>query len=367
MLHVVGTMDRGGAETLLMNLYREVDREQIQFDFLVHEGAPGDYDDEIRQLGGRLYRIPRLVAVNALSYRRAVREHLLKHPEHRVVHGHIGSSAAVYLREARRAGRYTIAHSHAKKFPLSPTELAFRTMSYPTRFIAHRLMAPTRRAGTDRYGRRFLNPGRGEVVANGIRTSRFACDEEAHQASKQALGLAGKPVIGHVGRFAVEKNHAFLLETFARTKALVSDAQLLCAGRGPLLAKVRSQALDLGVADSVHFLGVRDDVADVLRACDIFVFPSTAEGLGIAAVEAQASGLPTLLSTGVEADAVVTDLADRMDLAEGPQAWATWCANHLRALAPRRDRTSQVADAGYDIGATARRLSELYLQRSKGA
>ena len=125
VLQVIGVMDRGGAETMVMNLYRAIDREKIQFDFLVHEQREGDYDAEIVRLGGRIFRVPRYTGLNAISYRRHVRALFAAHPEWCVVHGHIGSCAPLYLSEAKRVGAFAIAHSHAQNYGSRLSGLAF--------------------------------------------------------------------------------------------------------------------------------------------------------------------------------------------------------------------------------------------------
>lgn len=360
VLHVIGAMDRGGAETMIMNLYRAINRDVIQFDFVVHEQRRCDYDEEIERLGGRIYRVPRFTGVNAVSYRRSFRRFFDEHPEHPIIHGHIGSSCALYLAEAKRAGRYTIAHSHSQNFPLTPSQAAFRVLSYPTRFVADYFMACSCKAGTDRYGRRFSDEHRGKVLENGIDLALYACDEGAHVAAKTAFGLDGVPVIGHVGRLAPEKNHEFLLKTVALVRKQLPDVRLVCVGRGPLLQQEQERARNLGIEDSVTFLGVRTDVPDLLRAFDIFVFPSVKEGLPISAIEAQASGVPSLLSTGVPDEAVVSSNVQRRPLDDGPQVWADRCIALLRGLPPRRDHREDVRAHGFDINDSARWLSAFY-------
>ena len=136
ILQVIGVMDRGGAETMIMNLYRAMDRSDLQFDFLVHEQREGDYDAEIRRLGGRLYRLPRFTGINERAYRRQCRLLFAQHPEWAVVHGHIGSSAPIYLSEAKRAGCFAIAHSHAQNYQTGLAGLAFNMVSHPVRRVA---------------------------------------------------------------------------------------------------------------------------------------------------------------------------------------------------------------------------------------
>ncbi len=368
VLQVIGVMDRGGAETMVMNLYRAIDRSKIQFDFLVHEQREGDYDAEVRQLGGRFFRLPRFNGVNARAYRRQVRAFFAEHPEYRVVHGHIGSSAPIYLSEAKRAGAYVIAHSHAQNFERGLAGLAFRVAARPVRGVADYFMACSREAGLDRFGEAVVSGDRFSIVPNGINVVRYACDQASHEAAKAALGLAGRPVVCHTGRLIPVKNHAFLLDVFARVHERVGEAVLVCAGRGELEAQLKARAAELGLADAVRFLGVVDNVPEVLAAADVFVFPSVKEGLPLAVVEAQAAGLPTTISTGVPDLALVSDRARRIPLDEGADAWAAFVLEDLDRAAsrPRTDAIEQVRKHGFDIVDSAARVSAFYERAAAG-
>ncbi len=362
VLHVIGAMDRGGAETMIMNLYRAMDREQIQFDFLVHEQRVCDYDEEIQDLGGRVFRaLPRYALVNHVRYRRLCREFFAERAEHPVVHGHIASSAAVYLREAKRAGRVAVAHSHAQNYPLSIPELGFRALAYPVRFVADRFLACSEEAGLDRFGERVVQSDSFRVVKNAIDVGAYACDAATHASAKEALGFAGTPLVGHVGRFDPVKNHCFLVEIFAEVTRRMPEARLVLVGRGPAEDEVRCRVREAGLADRVEFFGVTDRVPDVLKALDAFVFPSFSEGLSMAAVEAQAAGVPCVLSTGVPELAVVAPMAvERLSLDAGREAWADAV---LRALASNGDRAEGAAcarESGFDITDTARWLAAYY-------
>ena len=362
VLHVIGAMDRGGAETMIMNLYRAVDRAQVQFDFLVHETRECDYDQEIEQLGGRIFRLPRVTGANLVRYKSLCRAFFSEHPEIAIVHGHIGSSAAIYLSEAKRADKVAIAHSHAQNFLPGPAGWAFRAVSYPTRYIADYFIGCSLEAGADRFGRRVVEGDRFMILNNGIDLSRYRCDERAHQEAKRLLGVEGRPVFGHVGRLAEEKNHRFLFETFSRVLQQLPDAVLLLAGRGPLEQELKEYADGLGIARAVRFLGVCDDVPSLLRAMDVFVFPSVKEGLAIAVVEAQASGLPCLVSTGVPGIAVVSQRCERISLKDGAERWAVKLVELYRSsqCADRTDGVDEVRACGFDIVDSARALISVY-------
>lgn len=368
ILQVIGAMDRGGAETMLMNLYRAIDRSRIQFDFLVHEQRECDYDQEIYDLGGNIYRLPRLNGLNYFTYRRLCREFFAQHSEHPIVHGHIGSSAAIYLSEAKKTGRVTIAHSHAQSFLTGIQKIGFDFFSRPTRDVADWFFGCSYEAGRDRFGDRVVQGDRFFILDNGIDVERYRCDDVAHERAKHALGLDNLPVVGHVGRLAPEKNHAFLFEAFALLLKQVPNAVLLLVGRGPLEEELKARADDLGIVCAVRFLGVRDDVPELLRAMDVFVLPSTKEGLGMSAVEAQASGVLSIVSTGVPARAMVTGNAKRIPLEAGAAKWADALAQALHEAwsSPRTDCVEQVRSCGFDVGDTARRLQTFYFQLASG-
>lgn len=375
VLQVIGAMDRGGAETILMNLHRAIDRDAVQFDYLVHEQRECDYDAEILQLGGRMFRVPRWNGANGRAYRAAVRAHLAAHPEHVVVHGHIGSSASLYLDEAKRAGRFAIAHSHAQSFLRGPAGLAFSLATRSTRRIADYFMACSREAGIDRFGKAVVDGPRFAVLPNGIDLARYRCDERRHRAARERYGFGpscldgGAPVLGHVGRLAPEKNHAFLFDAFEALLREMPEARLVLVGRGPLEDELRAQAAQRGIAGRVTFAGVRDDVPDLLAAFDAFALPSTREGLSMAAVEAQAAGLPTVLSTGVPELAVVSPRAVRVPLDAGADAWGGRLAEMLaRACSsPRSDCVEGARAAGFDISDVAARLARFYTAAAAGS
>lgn len=362
ILHVIGAMDRGGAETLIMNLYRTIDRNDIQFDFLVHEDRQCDYDKEIISLGGKIYRLSRFTGFNMFSYTRQCKSFFANHPEYRIVHGHIGSSAAIYLLIAKRFGRFTIAHSHARNYVKGPLGWAFNLLSFPTRYVADYFLGCSAGAGRERFGRNVVGGGRFAVLSNGVDVESCRFDGVSRDAFRDSLGLARAPLFGHVGRFSEEKNHRFLIDVFFEIKRRLPDAVLLLAGRGPLESDLKCYVRQCGLGESIVFLGVCEEVPSLLKALDVFVFPSTNEGLGLAAIESQAAGLPSILSTGVPEEAMVSHLAKRLPLDLGVEAWADTCVAAYGQVT--EDSRSAMADevrvGGFDIVDSVRDLSKIY-------
>lgn len=361
ILHVIGIMNRGGAETMIMNLYRHMDWTKVQFDFVENSAEPAAFDDEIQSLGGKIYRCPHYNGKNHFTYvkwwNRFFREHRGEYP---IVHGHLGSTAAIYLSIAKKYGAYTIAHSHSSGTDHSLKALLYGIMSYPTRHIAAYFFACSEAAGIDRFGKKTTLGDNYSVLKNAIDITQFSYVPPIRRRVRNEMGYrADEIVIGHVGRFNPPKNHPFLLEIFSALLKKEPNAVLLLVGGGEDLPKIQAKAQTLGIAENIRFLGVRSDVADLMQAMDMFVFPSLYEGLPVTMVEAQASGLPCLISDKVPEECIITEgLVDVMPLSASADAWAEKVLEKRKC--PRTDHSEEVAAHGFDIKAEALKLQEFY-------
>lgn len=359
ILHVIGIMNRGGAETMIMNLYRNVDRTKVQFDFVENEGEEAAFDAEIRSLGGRIHRCPRYRGKNHFAYVKWWNSFFENHgKEYPVVHGHIGSTAAIYLSIAKKYGAYTIAHSHSA----GAGSAVYRLLSYPTRFVADYFFGCSADACTFRYGKKVgTDPGRCRVLNNAIEVGKFVYSTGEAEKTREELSIApGTLVVGHVGRFVDAKNHAFLLDVFAAIRRRESNAVLLLVGDGELRPRIEKKIGDLGLTDAVILAGIRSNTWDYYRAMDVFVMPSKYEGLPVSMVEAQTAGLPCCVSAAVPEESAITDLVDFRSLEDSAENWADWILN--RAKLPRRDMGEAMARAGFDITVTSKWLEEFYVK-----
>lgn len=353
ILHVVTYMGRGGLETTIMNYYRNIDRSKVQFDFLVHREYKADYDDEIRSLGGRIYRLPRLIPWSR-EYREKLDRFFEEHKEYRIVHCHIDCMASIPLRAAKRVGiPVRIAHSHGAS---QNKNLKYLLKLYYRRLIpemATALFACGREAGNWMFrGAPYT------IMRNAINTERFLYDPAKAAEMRQLLGLEEKFVVGHVGHFRVEKNHLFLLEAFAALVKKDPESRLLLVGEGIQMTACVARAEELGITDKVLFLGIRSDIPDLLQAMDVFALPSLYEGLPVTTVEAQAAGLPCVVSAGVPGECKLTEAVRQLSLEAGAEAWADMILC-LKGY-PRKDNHQIVVDAGFDIRNNAKWLEEYY-------
>ena len=364
VLHVIGVMNRGGAETMIMNLYRHIDRSKVQFDFVEGSSEPAAYDEEILALGGRIYRCPRYNGKNHFAYtgwwHRFFREH---GDEYSVVHGHIGSTAAIYLSIAKKYGLFTVAHSHNIMNQIDFKSLLYSAFSYPTRYIADRFFACSREAGISRYGKRIgQDPARCIQFKNAIDISHFLFSEEKRTQMRVQLNIGNRLVIGHVGRFDDQKNHEFLLLVFQQIVKKRPDAVLLLVGDGERRAEMERLAGEYGLSDSVIFAGVVSNVSDYLQAMDVLVFPSRYEGLPVSLIEAQANGLPCCISDAVPSEVGITPCIAFSSLTDSPQNWADRAMT--MAQHGRIETEALLTKAGYDIRETSGWLTDFYLEAS---
>lgn len=360
VLMVIGCMGLGGAEAMLMNLYRSIDRSKVQFDFLVHKNVLGMYEGEIESLGGKIYYIDKYKISNYFSYVRQLKEHFKAHPEHKIVHCHIGSSAAVCLSVAKKYGIYTIAHSHNTKSTNSIKTLLWDLISFPTRYIADYFFACSQSAAIDRYGEKIATSNRCQVIYNGIDCDRFTFSEENRNDIRKEYGIENNFVVGHVGRHTVQKNPIFLLEIFAETYRQYPNARLLQVGQGEMTEQMKQKCNELGIQDAVIFAGAHLDVERYYSSMDVFLFPSLWEGLPVTLVEAQANGLAIVASDTITTEADF-GLGNYYTLSCSCLA-TEWAEKILKLRYCKRilDTREIIKMTGYDVKDTADKLSAFY-------
>lgn len=355
ILHIVTYMGRGGLETMLMNYYRNIDRSKLQFDFLVHRDFEADFDAEILSLGGKIYRLPPLNPFSP-TYLNALDHFFATHTEYKIVHCHLDCMAGIPLRAAKKHNvPLRIAHSHSSS---QTKDLKYSVKLYFKRNIrkfATDLLACSEEAGKWMFGTDdFL------VLNNAIHAASYSYDPQIRTEVRQELGIAaGAFVIGHVGRFAPPKNHSFLVDIFSEAAKRNDSTIGLLIGEGELRPAMEEKVKALGIGDRVIFTGMRSDVSRLLQAMDIFVFPSIYEGLPVSLVEAQAAGLPCLISDKVPIECKKTDLVSQIPLTLGAAGWAE--AALKAAVQPRENTLKQIQAAGFDVEENAGWLTNFYL------
>ena len=368
VLQVVGSLNRAGTETWLVHALRYLDQGKFAVDFLVHTGAPGDHDAELQAAGARIIRC--LGHARPWEYARNFRRAMDEYGPYDIVHSHVHHFSGYVLWLAKRVGvPVRIAHSHLDTVGLDRRAVGWRRMylQMMQRLIscyATLCLAASSPAARALFGPACELDSRVRVLHCGIDLAPFSTPVNAPQVRSE-LGLPPDAfVVGHAGRFHAQKNHGFLLDIFAEVAQREPEAWLLLIGDGPLRPLIKQEVCDRGLADHVIFTGVRSDVPRLMRgAMSVFMFPSQYEGLGLVLIEAQAAGLPCVLSDTVPEEAgVVAPLLCRMSLRQPVGAWADAVLHTRQRHAPfsTDHALSTVAQSSFNIEVSAKQLEAVY-------
>lgn len=371
VLQIVGRMDRGGIETMIMNLYRHIDRQQVQFDFLAHYGKEAAYNEEIRALGGRIYEMPPLKDEEHVyywrlfSYIKALNQFFSQHPEYRVIHGHMTNTAAIYMPIAKRHGvSCCIAHSHNTHGKAGLLGVATNVLQKPIYKCATDFFACSEGAKHWFYPQKLIESGKVQVLANAVDAQRFRFNREKRAAIRQELHLEGKCAVVCVARFRPEKNQMFLIEVLRQMVKQHPEVVFVFAGEGPCQEAVQKKAAEYHLEEHTRFLGMRTDVPDVLSGSDVFVLPSLWEGLPVTVIEAQANGLHCVVTEGLTEEMNALGMVEYVSLEQSPAVWAE--ALWDGATQPREDTYDKMESSGYDINTTAPWLQAFYMEKHWG-
>lgn len=366
VLHILHSMNRGGAENALMNYYRNIDREKVQFDFLLTDQGKGLFEDEIMQLGGRVYKVPLLTMTNPWPYLKAVKTFFKEHKEYKIAHSHTSSKSVFPLWIAKRCGvPVRVCHSHSSKSEKG-YEGMIRDMLKPfLKVVSTDMLSCGNKAAVWLYGKKTFEQGKVKIFKNVIETDNFRYNEEVRKEYRNKFNINDVTiVVGHTARFSEVKNHLFDVEIMSELKLMGANAKLMLVGTGELIESIEQKARELDVIDDIIFTGVVSNVCDYEQAMDAFILPSIYEGLPLSIIEAQVSGLPCFTSEGrVSPECSVTDLVQYIPLEAGAKVWAEKIIEATKL--ERRDRQAEVIAAGYDAKTSAKWLEEFYESKYK--
>lgn len=359
VLHVLQRMEAAGVQTFLMSLYRRIDRNIVQFDFLVHYETPQFFDDEIEQLGGHVYRLTFREDYDLFKYLKDLDIFFERHPEYKVVHGHMHSLGAIYLYYAKKHGiQSRIAHSHTNNTQNDKKKILKLLMNRLYAKDATELFACSSNAGEYMFGDKSFR-----VINNAIDSNHFSFSRQKRETKRKELGIDHRFVIGSVGRFELQKNQKFAVEVFEAFQKKHQNSVLLLIGSGSMEQEIRNLVISKGLKDSVMFLGNRRDVAELYQAMDVFLMPSLFEGLGIVAVEAQAAGTPVVCTDTLPKEIDVSPLIHRVSLNEREEVWATRIIEAASHPMSHMDMKSYIIEADYDMTMLADKMQEFYLSK----
>lgn len=356
VLQIVTSMDKGGAETMIMNHYRALDRNIVQFDFLVHRQHKGAYDEEILNMGGRIFHAPAIRPWSYLKYFGWLKEFFDEYgTEFIAVHGHIQENSGFALKYAKLCGiKHRIASSHIANLGFD-YKYPFRKFGKIwTHKYANVYLGCGPEAGRYLFGNRKF-----DIFNNAIDSKLFTFNNSVRLKKRKELSISDDCfVLGSVARFCPQKNHEFMIKIFKEILKLNPNSILLLIGAGPLHDPIVSKAKELGIASQIRFLGLRSDINEVLQAFDVFLMPSLFEGLPVSLIEAQAAGLPIVLSDSIDKSTDITGLLDFVSLKEPADKWAIHALHHKGQ--ERIDTNSSIVKAGYDVNQNTSILLSMY-------
>ncbi|QWU15127.1 Glycosyltransferase involved in cell wall bisynthesis [Paenibacillus sophorae] len=359
VLQVGMTPNPGGIESFIMNYYRNMDLNKIQFDFVNMYGDIA-YQDEIIKLGGRIYKIPFFKKHPLKNYKEM--QQLIKEQKYKIVHVNMLSAAydLPLIAAEKNGANCIIAHSHNS---FSPPGIIRKSMdlvnkSRMLKYATH-LFACSEQAGKWMF-KENKSKKPVHILNNAIDSTKFSYSPETRVEVRLKYNLHEKLVIGHVGRYQYQKNHTFLIDVFYEIYKRNSKAVLLLIGEGELKEKITEKVKSLGIENAVRFLGIRSDINDLMQAMDVFLFPSLFEGLGIAAIEAQAVGLPCFLSDSIPKEVNITGLVKYISLKSTAETWAITILESMDYF-KRTDVSDRIAENGYDIKQMSCWLENFYL------
>ncbi len=359
VLQVFGVMNRGGAETMIMNIYRAIDRDNIQFDFVIHGNQIGAYDEEIKALGGKIFQAPKYTGKNHFKYKKWWKNFFIQNPEYKIVHSHVRSTASIILGLAKKYNCITISHSHNTSSGFGISSIVKNFLQRRIRYISDYFMGCSEAAGLWLFGKKICQSDRYFNVRNAIDVQKYCYSKNIADEVRKELGYTDSDyIIGHVGRFSEQKNHMFLLDIFNEALKKNENCKLLLVGGGERKWLIEKKINELGLQNHVQLVGVRKDVERMLMAMDVFLFPSKFEGLPVSVIEAQASGVSCVLSSTISKEVCITELVRLVSLKESCDNWSNIVLNCKTQH--RVSPSEKIVSEGYDVSNSVIWLSQFY-------
>lgn len=361
---IIGKWLGGGVESVVMNYYRNIDRNKIQFDFICDNDSTNIPYAEIESLGGKVILIPPYQKV--IKYHKELKR-VLKEGNYKIVHSHINTLSVFSLFAAKCAGvPVRIAHSHSTTNKKEKRKNLMKQLLRPfSKVFATDYMCCSELAGRWLFGDKEYDKGNVYLLNNAIDLDKFRYDETVRREKRKELNIKDDTlVIGHVGRFVEQKNHRFLIDIFNEVHKQNENSILLLVGQGPLMEKIKEKVKSLGIEDCVKFLGQRNDINELYQVMDLFLFPSLYEGLGMVAVEAQVSGLPCVVATEIPEIAKVTEKITFINLENKIEIWTEIIFKYLKNI-NRKNINFTNGIKKYDIIKETTKLEKKYLNSYK--
>lgn len=359
VLCIVSNLNQGGAETFLMKLYRNMEPEQYQMDFCIMSEIKGKYEQEVLSRGGRIFRVVSK-SKNPMKCFLQIRKTVKENGYQSVVRVNEHSLSVIDLLAAKMGGaKKLVMRSSNANSTSRLSKFLHKLFQILPKTIPDIKIAPSDLAAEYTFGKKQVKSGKVHFLRNGIQIEQYLYQPQKREQLRKEMNLENQFVIGHVGRFSLQKNHKFLIEIFAQIAKRRPDVKLLLIGQnGNLEEQTRQQVKALALEDKVVFLGNRSDVPDLMSAVDVLLFPSFYEGMPNVVIEAQASGLPCVISDTITQEADITGLVEYLPLSQTDAFWAESVLKYANNF-NRNGRKEDFVRAGYDIADVTRQFIDL--------
>ena len=361
VLQIFTILNRGGAETNLMNYYRKIDKNKILFDFVVHRKEEGEYEKEIITLGGKIFHLPSLHPRNINEYKFAVRNFFDENPGYQIIHGQCSELGVFIYEEAKkRKIPVIIAHAHSSKMSFDAKAIFRLKWKLTMRKYINAYFTCGVAASKYLFGYKLAC--KTFQVNNAVDANSLMFNENVRKVVQYELDAVETFNVVHVGSFNKIKNHRFIIKIFGEIVKIIPNSKLFLVGEGVLKVEIMTLVSKLDLKSHVFFLGTRSDVSKLLQAMDLFLFPSLYEGLPLSLIEAQTSGIFCAISNTIPAEAVlIPDNVKIYDLNHSAKFWAEEIIRESASF-KRKDVTQVIKDAGYDINDNVAALEEKYFE-----
>ncbi len=362
ILQIIRQMNQGGAENFIMNVYRNIDKEKVQFDFLVYK--TGVFDDEIKKMGGRIYYGKYITEIGQHRYCKELKEFFTNHPEYNIIHSHLDQVSGIILEVANKVGiSVRISHSHNTRNTNSLLGKIYKKyLQSKINKNATVLMACGEEAAKWLF-REKANEA--IIVPNGIDLKRYKYDENIRKKIRKELHIDENTIVcGHIGRFSKQKNHKFLIEIFKEYQNINSNSKMILVGDGQLRKQIEKQIKRQKLQKSVMLLGKRKDSENLYQAFDLLLFPSLFEGMSLVTLEAQAEGLPILCSDTIDRKTDITKTIEFISLKEPAKHWAEKIENMDKSRNIKNNEILSLTD--YNISILSRKMEDKYIELCEG-
>lgn len=355
VVHIIGKVEMGGVQAVVMNYYRNIDKTKVQFDFIIDGYNETPIDKEIEGMGGKAYKIE--------PYEKNVFKNMLqcykifKTNKYTIVHCHLNTLSVFPLFVAWICKiKIRICHNHstAAKGEGKKNLIKYILLPFSKLFATH-YCACSELSGKWIFGNKFYNKGKVKLIKNAIDINKYSYNKSVRDKKREQMNLNNKFVIGHVGRFAFSKNHNFLIDIFNEAYKINNNLILILVGDGQLKNQIQYKVKKLGLKDNILFLGNRFDVPELMQAMDLFLLPSFYEGLPVVGVEAQAAGLKCIFSDSITYETKITDLVEFISLNKSSKYWANQIIKYSNGY-NRENTDIQIKKAGYEIKIAAHNL-----------